>query len=134
MPKNESEAARITKDLEKYGFPLEVITTKSLNAKGWETTNQATFQDIETKKFRTVDIIAQKNLLKINDMPIELLLVIECKSSFKESKPWIFYASPYTLNDDEMKRKTVASAQHMASSVAYQKKSADRIISARTAN
>lgn len=129
MSEDEDEAARILEDLEKHGFPLEVKITELLEAKGWEITNQATFQDIETKKFRTVDIVAQKNLLlKPDDTSIELLLVIECKSSPKKSKPWISYASPYNLNEDEMRRKTVASSQFMASSIAYQRKYSDEII------
>ena len=129
MSKDEDEAARILKDLEKHGFPLEVRTTKMLEAKGWEITNQATFQDIETKRFRTVDIIAQKNLLlKPDDMSIELFLVIECKRSPEKPKPWVFYASHYDLNDNEMKRKTVASSHFTASSIAYQRKYSDKII------
>jgi len=128
MSKDEDEATRILKDLEKHGFPLEVRTTKMLGAKGWEITNQATFQDIETKKFRTVDIIAQKNLfLKPDDISIELFLVIECKRHPEKPKPWVFYASHYDLNDDEMKRKTMASSHFTVSSIAHQRKFSDKI-------
>jgi hypothetical protein len=126
---SEGEAEEIQKDIEKYGFPLEVKTTGILEAKGWELTNQATFQDIETEKFRTVDIIAQKSLLfKPDNLSIELLLVVECKGFFRKPKPWVFYALPYNQNEDEMRRKTVASTQFGVSPVAYQRKYSNQII------
>jgi hypothetical protein len=61
-------------------------------------------------------------------LSIELFLVVECKSFFEKPKPWVFYASHYNLNEDEIRRKTVASSQFMVSSIAHQMKYSDRII------
>jgi len=116
---SEDEIKRILGDMEKQGFPLEVQTSQILEAHGWEVTNQAAYLDYEEKKYRTVDIIAEKNILLTPKLTLDLWLVIECK---KSTKPWVFYASDFDLNKPETRRKAVSSTQFFISQLAYQKK------------
>jgi len=120
----EDEVKKILDDLEKHGFPLEVEASEILKAHKWEVTNQAAYIDLQEKKFRTVDIVAEKN---VSVTPgFDLWLVIECK---KSTKPWVFYASDFDLDNPETRRKAVSSSQFFISSLAYQKKSHEEIIS-----
>jgi len=106
MPEN--EISQILKDMEEHGFPLEVKTSEVLETKGWEVTNQAAYTDYEEGKQKTVDVIAEKDLLKNAELTVGLFLVIECKRS---TKPWVFYATDFNLNKPEQTRKAVSSSQ-----------------------
>lgn len=122
---SEDERKRILKDIEAQGFPLEVETSEVLEAHGWEITNQVAYMDYEKKKYRTVDILAEKNvLLKPSKLAFDVYLVIECK---KSTNPWVFYASNFDLNKPEIGRKAVASTQFFICQLAYQKKSHKRL-------
>ena len=117
----EDEKKRILRDMEEQGFPLEVKTSEVLKDYGWKVTNQAAYQDYEEKKYRTVDMVATKNiLLELDKLGFDLCLVVECK---KSTKPWVFYASDFDFNKPETRRKAVASAQFFISSQAYQTES-----------
>jgi hypothetical protein len=54
---------KIETDMQIQGFPLEVKTSEILEAHGWEVTNQASYLDLETRKNRTIDILAEKKCL-----------------------------------------------------------------------
>ena len=122
---SEDERKRILKDMKAQGFPLEVKTSEVLEAHGWEVTNQIAYLDYEEEKYRTVDIIAEKNLLLTPKLTLDLWLVIECK---KSTKPWVFYASDFDLNKPEPKRKAVSSTQFFICELAYQKKSHEKLL------
>ena len=106
---SEDEKEKILKDIEEQGFPLEVETSQILESHKWEITNQMAYLDLEKRKHRTVDIVANKNLLlRPGELGFDLNLVIECK---KSSKPWVFYASKIDIDNPETRRKMVASGQ-----------------------
>jgi hypothetical protein len=72
--------------LDKSGFSLEIDTLNCLANKGWTAYPQYGYIDKQTKKLRTVDIIASPY------GPIyskQAKAIIECKSS--KSKPWVFF-------------------------------------------
>jgi len=122
---SEDEREKILEDIEAQGFPLEVETSEVLEAHSWEVTNQAAYLDYEKKKYRTVDIIAEKNVLLTKQMTFDLWMVIECK---KSTNPWVFYASDFDLNKPETRCKAVASTQFFICELAYQKKSHKRLL------
>ena len=122
---SEDERKRILKDIEAQGFPLEVETSEVFEAHGWEVTNQVTYLDYEEKKYRTVDIGAEKNVLLTSKLTLDLWLVVECK---KSTKPWVFYVSDFDLNKPETKRMAVSSMQFFICELAYQKKSHKKLL------
>lgn len=123
---SEEEAERILEDMEEQGFPLEVRTSEILKDHEWEVTNQAAYSDIESKKHRTVDIVAEKNVLyEPKELGFDLWLLIECKRSIK---PWVFYCSDFDLDSEEIRRKFVSSTQFSINQLAYQKRLHEKII------
>lgn len=123
---SEDEIKRILEDIEEQGFPLEVKTSEVLETFDWEVTNQVAYLDYEEEKYRTVDIVATKNvLLKPSESAFDVHLVIECK---KSTKPWVFYVSDFDLNASEIKRQAVASGQFLIPAQAYQTKSHEKLL------
>lgn len=120
------EIKKILNDMDEQGFPLEVKTSEILQAHNWEITNQASYIDIESRKNRTLDIIAEKNVfLKQSTLAFDIWLFIECK---KVSKPWVFYTSDIDLNNGEIRRKVVSSTQFFVNSLSYQKRKQNMIM------
>jgi len=122
---SDKEKKDVLKDIEEQGFPLEVKTSEVLKKYGWEVTNQFSYLDYETKKYRTVDVVALKNILESDKMVVDVNLVIECKKSAK--KPWVFYSSDFDLNNLETRRTIVSSTQFFINSLAYQKKAHEKL-------
>ena len=120
-----NEKKRILRDIEEQGFPLEVKTSEVLEAQGWEVSNQVAYLDYEKRKQRTVDIVAEKDLLKNAELTVGLFLVIECK---KSTKPWVFYATDFNLNKPEQTRKAVSSSQFFIHTPPHLKKSGERLL------
>lgn len=105
---SKDEVKRIMEDMEAQGLPLEVKTSELLKKFNWELTNQVAYLDLEKKKYKSVDIVAQKRILKILKFAFDLWLVIECK---KSTKPWVFYATDFNLQSNLQSRKVVSSFQ-----------------------
>lgn len=64
-----------------------------MQSKGWNVLNQEGYLDIETGKWRTIDIVATK----AKDLPdssiykrLHMSLIIECKK-ISDDKPWVFF-------------------------------------------
>jgi hypothetical protein len=111
--------------MEQQGFPLEVRTSELLKAHNWEVTNQAAYSDTESGKIRTIDLIAEKNVIEIpSKLTFDIWLFIDCK---RTSKPWVFYASDLDLEKEETHRKVVSSTQFFINNLAYQKGKADAL-------
>jgi len=89
--KKGGEDERIIDYLEKSGYPLEINATLTLESNGWNVINQSGYLDIESNKWRTIDVIATKNVPLLDSSVYERLhvsLIIECK---KTDKPWVFW-------------------------------------------
>jgi len=88
--KKSNEEEKILSDLERSGYPLEINATSILESNGWNVINQEGYFDLESNKWRTIDIIATKNIALPSLSAYERLhisLIIECK---KSDKPWVF--------------------------------------------
>jgi hypothetical protein len=81
---------KIIEELKKSGYPLEIKVTLALESKGWNVLNQEGYIDVETNKWRTIDILATKSIELSESMyeRVHLSLAIECK---KIEKPWVFW-------------------------------------------
>jgi len=81
----------IIEELKKSGYPLEIKVTLALESRGWNVLNQEGYIDVETNKWRTIDILATKSmeLSKSIYERLHLSLAIECKKI--EEKPWVFF-------------------------------------------
>jgi hypothetical protein len=78
---------KIREYIMKSGYPLEIEIGGILRKNGWLVINQWPYFDKETKKVRTVDILAMKtNSLSTK---LGLPLLIECKKS--EKHEWVFH-------------------------------------------
>lgn len=90
---------KIIEDLEKVGFPTEVVVTSTLEKAGWIVYPGALFEDNQENKTREIDTHA----VKVNDSLADQIkrktkpggenklishLIIEVK---KSDKPWIFF-------------------------------------------
>ncbi|MDD5568087.1 MAG: hypothetical protein PHY88_02655 [Candidatus Omnitrophica bacterium] len=90
---------QITKDLEKTGFPLEVLTSSELDKRDWTVYPSCLYKDPETLVTRELDIHAVNidNSYAYN-VPVKPTprnvnkfishLVIQCR---KSDKPWVFF-------------------------------------------
>jgi hypothetical protein len=86
-----NEEENIIKELKDSGYPLEIEATLVLESKGWNVLNQEGYLDIEENKWRTIDILASKNMDLSSSSVYKRLhfsLAIECK---KLEKPWVFW-------------------------------------------
>jgi hypothetical protein len=118
------EKRKILLDMEEQGFPLEIKTSEILEAHGWEVTNQASYLDLESGKSRTIDIIAEKNVVLDSKWSFDVWLCVECK---KVTKPWVFYAKDLDLSKEELRRKVVSSTHFSMNKSAYKRGNFDRL-------
>lgn len=92
---------QIIEDLEKTGFPLEVLTSSELDKRGWMVYPSCLYKDPETSISRELDVhavnvdtsYAYKIPVKVKPIPENRNkfishLVIQCK---KTKKPWVFF-------------------------------------------
>jgi hypothetical protein len=88
---SQSLEEKIIAELKKSGYPLEIKVTLALGSKGWNVLNQEGYIDVETNKWRTIDILASESieLSKSIYKRLHLSLAIECKKI--SGKPWVFY-------------------------------------------
>lgn len=90
---------KIIEDLEKIGFPAEVVVSSDLENKKWMVYNGALFEDNNEGKTREIDVRAvdvdfslankiKKKIRRGNENKLISHLIIEVK---KSDKPWIFF-------------------------------------------
>lgn len=104
-------------DMNKQGFPLEVQTSEALQSFGWDVNNQVFYQDSESIKNRTLDIVAEKNIILRSNLGFDVWLFIECK---KVNKPWVFYTKNIDATNEEIVRTFSSSTQFFINNLAYQ--------------
>jgi hypothetical protein len=114
----DEEKRKIISDMEMQGFPIEIKTSEILEAHGWEVTNQASYLDSQLKKSRTIDIIAEKNVILKSKLGFDIWLCIECK---KAKNPWVFCAKDLDLTKEEFRRKVVSSAHFSENEQSHKK-------------
>lgn len=121
---SDDEVKKIQADMEKQGFPLEIKTSEILEAHGWEVTNQASYLDLELGKNRTIDIVAEKNVILNSKWGFDIWICIECK---KVKNPWVFYTTDLDLNKEELRRKVVSSTHFSVNQSAHKKGNMERL-------
>ncbi len=105
---------KILADLKKSGFPLEIWAASELRARGWNVRHQGYYEDSDTKKGGTIDIIAGRAIALEGRVPdrITTQCILECKQKGenvkdrmkedKELKPWVFYVPGVPPVDDKL--------------------------------
>lgn len=100
MTKHESRDAagsleeRIAKDVEKTGFPTEILATGLLQTAGWTTLDHAYYIDKDENKGREIDIFAIREFREESnnkEVALSLGLSVEVKKS--SDKPWVIVCS-----------------------------------------
>ena len=90
---------KIIDDLQKTGFPLEVLIATELENNKWIVYNSSLYRDDETPKSRELDIHAvnvdfsfanriHRKMREGNENKLISHLIIQCK---KTDKPWVFF-------------------------------------------
>lgn len=85
--KEQQKIEKIRNYILKTGYPTEIETSNILRRDGWLVGNQWPYTDKETKKVRTVDVLAMK--MRMQPPKLGVLLLIECKKSAEHD--WAFY-------------------------------------------
>lgn len=75
----------------KQGYPLEMEVAAAFQSCGFETTQSAYYEDLESGDTRETDVIAHQNI-GCAKMLIRLSMIVECKKSAKD-KPWILFST-----------------------------------------
>lgn len=90
MDKVDEEIKKMKSDIERSGFPLEILISSILIKNGWNVVNQQYYFDDAEKKSRTIDIVSHKAEFRtIGDYDrVKFSLVLDCK---KSTTPWVFY-------------------------------------------
>ena len=79
----------------KNGYPFEMKVANLFQKKGFKITQSIFYKDIDTNKYRELDILAHYGKL-INDVSFNFCFVIECKKSIE--KPWIVLKNDKLIN------------------------------------
>ena len=81
----------VLKWLQSTGFPLEMEAAAAFRSAGFDVRQSSTFPDPQSDKGREIDVLAEDpDFIGI----VEILFVVECKSS---SKPWVVLTSTDAL-------------------------------------
>jgi hypothetical protein len=101
---NDETKQRIIDEVKKSGHPTCIKASNILIKKGWYIKNAPRYFDDSIKKYRELDLMAQKESFIFKSSMDSL--IIECKKN--SSSPWVFFKqkkknkSVYTLNIAEM--------------------------------
>jgi hypothetical protein len=91
---------RITAEITKTGFPLELRAASYLRERGYHVATNIYFVDKDEEKGREVDIRALKNDFLDTRRVVRHCLLIECKKS--SSRPWVFFTSEVASYDQNV--------------------------------
>jgi len=85
---------RIVKELEKTGFPTEIVAASLMLARGWGVAHNPSYLDDLEHRSREFDIRAYRTKRKViatRNYSVGIYLMTECK---KSEKPWVFFTTP----------------------------------------
>ena len=91
---NEKEKS-LKKWILKNGYPFEMKVANLFQKKGFKITQSILYNDIETNKYREIDIISYYGKV-INGVSFNFSFVIECKKS--TDKPWLVFKNDKLIN------------------------------------
>jgi hypothetical protein len=78
--------------LQKHGYPFELRVAREFRRSGWGVEHATWFRDVETGKFRELDLVAIISAVPVDGRNeiASIRLAIECKRS---DNPWVLFAS-----------------------------------------
>lgn len=80
---------KIIKDIQKTGFPTEIVSASIMRHRGWKVINNTSYWDENEGKSREFDILAYNDVILQNqNIAVRINLICECK---KSEKPWVFF-------------------------------------------
>lgn len=85
---------KIRKDVDKTGYPTEILTASLLDQTGWKTVLSPSYKDGVSGISREFDVRAYRQYLvaqESNRVTLGIYLMMECK---KSDKPWVFFTTP----------------------------------------
>jgi hypothetical protein len=91
---NEKELS-LKKWILKNGYPFEMKVANLFQKKGFKITQSILYKDVDTNKYRELDIIAYYGKV-INGVSFNFSFVIECKKS--TDKPWLVFKNDKLIN------------------------------------
>ena len=91
---NEKEV-NIKKWVLKNGYPFEMEVARSFKNHGFNVSQSILYKDLQTKKYREIDIIAHTNQV-IDNVWYNLTYVVECKKT--TDKPWVVFKNKDLFN------------------------------------
>lgn len=94
MTEEKSKEQKIIEELQKTGFPTEIVAADVLSQNGYGVLHNPSYLDDVQKSSREFDLRAYRAWTVFQDSPtwgISIYLCVECK---KSDKPWVFFMSP----------------------------------------
>lgn len=85
---------RIVEELQKTGFPTEIVSANILEQRGWTVTHNPSYLDPNEETSREHDIYAHRSWITQGiEYPyfLTVQIIVECK---KSDKPWVFFTVP----------------------------------------
>lgn len=95
---NDNLQSNILQELNKTGFPTEVICADVMQKNGWGVLHSPSYWDETEKISREFDLRAFRNwkyTTEGGEFHIGVYLITECK---KSEKPWVFFSTPESYN------------------------------------
>lgn len=93
MTEKDDLKTKVSKWLNKQGYPLEMRVASTLQQSGFRVVQSEYFSDPETGDSRELDIVAYKQK-EVENILFRISLLIECKRS--TDKPWLLFTSDKT--------------------------------------
>lgn len=95
---------KILEDLEKTGYPTEIVSAAVMQSRGWFVLHNPSYLDDTEERSREFDIRAYRTIWKeMGDANYSfgIYLMAECK---KSDKPWVFFTTPEDYRDNRLGR------------------------------
>jgi hypothetical protein len=86
---------KIREDIEKTGYPTEIVSASIMQGRGWEVTHNPSYWDEDERKSREFDILAFRDIESRN-IHLGINLIFACK---KSEKPWVFFMTKENRSD-----------------------------------
>jgi hypothetical protein len=95
MTDSQNLEEKIQEDLQKTGYPTEIVSASIMQQRGWHVLHNPSYLDDTEYKNREFDIWAVRTLQIekpfADILSVSVCLITECK---KSDKPWVFFTTP----------------------------------------
>lgn len=91
MSEDKSLEQAITEDLQRTGYPTEIVCASKMQDRQWSVTHNPSYWDSEENQSREYDIRAYKSWTSDSQTAtVGVYLIVECK---KSERPWVFFTT-----------------------------------------